>query len=109
MSPASLNRRARERLMSHCPTEADLRTFTQDYLPEQLSHIPEQVSLQEKFSRLIERAGAEVVIRFQTVAEKTGEIYLSGRFTFAIMDFSKGLPRRAPMPDWIEAVFFEKK
>ena len=34
----------------------------QDYLPEQLPHVPEQVSLREKISRLIERAGAETVM-----------------------------------------------
>jgi tetratricopeptide (TPR) repeat protein len=71
MDAASLNRRARERLLSHCPTEVDLRAFLLDYLPQQLPHIPDQGSLQEKISRLIERVGAEALLA--ALAQAAGE------------------------------------
>lgn len=57
--------------MAHCPTETDLRAFIMDYLPEQLPHIPEQGSRQEKISRLIERAGAKAALA--ALAKARGE------------------------------------
>lgn len=63
MDAASKNRRARQKLLSHCLSESDLRAFILDYVPEHLPHIPEQGSLQDKASKLIERAGADRLLR----------------------------------------------
>ena len=62
MDTAAKNRQARELLLSRCATEADMRAFILDHMPDQQGHIPEQGSLQAQITRLIERAGADEVM-----------------------------------------------
>jgi len=56
----------------------------------------------------MDRGGSDLIFHFQMLAKKDQRIYSSGKFTLAVMDISTGIPKRAPVPDWVEQIFFAK-